>query len=115
MNAKKIAVGLVVFVILQIIVIFWIRSPYRHELFARLESQRQEENFLMEAQERQNTADAVVSKMQYIKDPRTGYCYALASSGVARYFSMTLVPENSIPQGLLTTARINVATTKVGK
>ena len=54
--------------------------------------------------ERQNVADWVVNHIQYIKDPRTGFCYAFYESGSGR--SMTLVPEKDIPTDLITTAKI---------
>ena len=59
--------------------------------------------------ERQTMANCVVDGIRYIKDPRTGFCFAYIWSGSGYTMegpSLTLVPEKDIPTNLLTTARI---------
>ncbi len=47
----------------------------------------------------QQEADFFVQGLKYIKDPRTGLCYAVKIN--SRGYTFTLVPEDRIPKELL--------------
>ena len=60
-----------------------------------------------ESVKRQKTANLVVGNIQYIKDPRTGICFAYYWGGMANGGpALTTVPEELIPPGLLTVANV---------
>lgn len=55
--------------------------------------------------ESQSTANRVVRNIQYIKDPRTGLCFAYYYGGSAGGSGLTTVPCEAIPPELLTVAK----------
>jgi len=53
----------------------------------------------------QATANKVVAGIEYIRDPRTGFCFAYYWGGAANGGpALAAVPCESIPPGMLTTA-----------
>ena len=93
-----IALAIVVFfavLIIRIVVVF--RNAVSPGQQAKIEHNRAQE-----------IADDVVSQIEYIKDPRTGLCFAhywgdSSHGGIA---FLVLVPEDKIPPKLLKTARL---------
>ena len=83
---QKVIVVLIAFVLLTVSC----TDPYRNEDVATIE-------------EKQKIADEIIYKITYIKDPRTGLCFAyiwINQGGP----SITCVPEETIPKEMLKTA-----------
>ena len=56
-------------------------------------------------EERQRLANALVGNLRYVKDPRTQTCFAFYLSRGGSW-SLTMVPEEKIPKGLLVVAEV---------
>jgi hypothetical protein len=57
--------------------------------------------------QRQESANEIVKGITYIRDPRTGFCFAYYWGGMGNGGpALTLVPTNTIPTNLIVTATI---------
>ena len=92
------ALSSILFTVLVVVLVYF-GVKYSDGKAARVEES-------MRPQRLQEHADAVVGEIEYIKDPRTGICFAYYWSDNARAPSLTAVPSEAIPCELLTVAKV---------
>jgi len=65
-----------------------------------------EENIASQIRWRQEQTNSMMRRMWYVKDPRTGICFAYYWGGTANGGGLATVPESAIPKDLLIVAEI---------
>lgn len=113
MEKKRVILGTLSVVVFLIAIGWAIRDHYNPVDQAKVAAvekqkaqQKEERRQRNDRMRRQAFADRMIEDLFYIKDPRTGLCFAYYSYGDTRYEKLAQVPENMIPPEMLIVANV---------